>query len=407
MPIWEQPLGIGELKSLLAEGRAQVGKEQAARPIDMARAIASLGVAKGITSFQRFAYLERNGQARLAVPLSRVSVTERPRARLVDDLAGWMVRLQRLCHDKGSPGRIALVERVLSDAVFDALTHDDTPGRWQAVLKAAVAVEQLQAVGTAIKAGPIPRLTPEWVAACDDGSPEFRLALALGSASAGRRQDPLRHHWLPLKPGAQAFNKNDDRLAHDVRVVAHGREAVADLLAVLVRRCIEGEKQSRHPAIIAGWGTEATLPDLAAWVAGEVDVAHCLSLARAFMALDWQRWDAKKHGYKHAGLGDARPPEAWMQLRLCALPWPIGERDIAMDPGILLRLEVGDLDGALHIAAHRLQAHGIRPLVKNVLGGGALARLWGSALAFPVSQATAATLIETLQPQNKELSHAR
>ena len=30
--------------------------------------------------------------------------------------------------------------------------------------------------------GPIPTLSPEWIAACDDGTPELRLALSLAGA---------------------------------------------------------------------------------------------------------------------------------------------------------------------------------------------------------------------------------
>src|SRR5690606_13524501 len=115
------------------------------------------------------------------------------------------------------------LERRLTEAVFAALTHDPTPERWQAILRAAAAVEMLQASGSAIEAGPIPGLRPEWIAAIDDQSVDVRLAVALGSAAAAySRQrspiDPVRHHWLPLDKGALRFKTSDKRLQQDTRV---------------------------------------------------------------------------------------------------------------------------------------------------------------------------------------------
>jgi len=209
MPLWDRYLTLPELKNFLTEGRAQIGKVSASRPVDMARAISRLGVARGITAFQRYGYLERNGQANFAVPLGRIAVTARPRARLVDEIASWLDRLHRLARAKGAPSRLAHAERGLSDAVFAALTHDDSPALWQAILRAAVGVERLQSTGTAIKAGPIPTLSTEWLIACNDGSAEFRLAMSLGSAAGGYSRNngkpfnSIRHHWLPLEDGAR------------------------------------------------------------------------------------------------------------------------------------------------------------------------------------------------------------
>jgi len=80
---------LGEVKSLLSEGRAQIGRAPASRPVDMARAIARLGVARGITQFQRFAYLERNGRRTSQSPRPHPGC-RRPNSRLIDDLAPWL-----------------------------------------------------------------------------------------------------------------------------------------------------------------------------------------------------------------------------------------------------------------------------------------------------------------------------
>ena len=414
MPLWDRYLTLPELKNFLAEGRAQIGKVSASRPVDMARAISRLGVARGITAFQRYGYLERNGQANFAVPLGRIAVTARPRVRLVDELASWLDRLHRLARAKGAPTRLAHAERELSDAVFAALTHDDSPVHWQAILRAAVRVEGLQSTGTGIAAGPIPNLSVEWLTACSDGSPEFRLATALGSAAGSYSRDngkpfnSLRHHWLPLEAGSRRFRTSDKKLAHDVRVVAHGRDPEADLLAIIERRTIESaQKEDRHPRIQAAFGAGACLADLTAWIAGELDTVKCVDLARAFMAVDWSRWDPRTLNLTRHENGN-HPEEAWGALRLNALPWPLDkERDIPFDPAIVHRLGAGDLAGAVRLALLRLAAHGIQSTIRFGLGDAAVARRWGSALAFPISRHTAFRLLYQLQPQSKETHHDR
>lgn len=396
MPLWERPMSLGEVRELLAEGRAQIGARAATRPLDLARAVAQLGVARGLTSFERYGYLERNGQANLAVPLGRVSVSARPRARLIDDLDEWLNRLHRAARAKGAPARLQSVERQLADAVFAALTHDDNPARWQAVLTALTTVESAQAMGSGITAGPIPRLLPDWIAAADDGTAEFRLALALASAAAdykrdGHAIDPVRHHYVPLEPNARRFATQGNGLARDVRVVATGRDPVADLLAIVQRRLIESERQGgRRLALCAARGTAAHPTDLAALLAGHIDLHRCGALARALMALDWRAWCREGHGARLPADESHVPDDAWMALRLALLPWPLDrERDVPADPAIARRLAAGDATGALDIALRRLRAKGVPAAITVGTTDPAGARLWGAALAFPIHHDTA------------------
>ncbi len=396
MPLWNQPATFGDVSAVFCEGRIQLGRQIVHRPVDVARAISRIGVARGVESFERYGYLERNGQSTLAVPLGRVVVRENPLAYLVDDLAGWMDRLERK-KGKTPPSRVVQAERRLGDAVFTALTHDHTTSRWQAILLAAADIEAIQATGTAIGAGPIPPLLPEWVAAVDDGSPEVRLALALGSAAAshprnGRPVDPIRHHWLPLQDGARAFKVSDKRLSSDARVVATGRDAIRDLAAVAGRRLIEANMGGRRRSgLCALPECAARLDDLGAFLAGGLDIDLIVGLARAFMALRWDRW-GPKYATKsaRADVEVSGPDETWLALRLCVLPFPLDEsRDIPADERIVRLLISGRVEQALEIARRRLIAVGIRPPFQAGTASAETARLWAAAIAFPISQYTA------------------
>jgi CRISPR-associated protein Csx17 len=395
---------------MYGEARVQLDRQTANRPVDMARAISRLGVARGIESFVRYGYLERNGQSTLAVPLGRVQVRHHPRAYLIDDLGGWMDRVQRRSRDKNAPARLVHAERRLADAVFAALTHDHTPDRWQAILIASADIESLQATGTAIEAQPIPSLRPEWFTAVDDNSPEVRLALALGSAAAlykeGRPIDPIRHHWLPLERGARRFKTADKRLVNDPRVVAAGRDPIRDLASVVERRLVEaGMKGQRRLKLVAATGCGARLDDLARFLTGTLDLDKLLGLARAFMAIKWDQW-TRDHGPRTASSNDA-PAEAWLALRLANLAWALlPDRDIPAEPRIVRLLMSGDATRAIEIARTRLQSAGIRPPLRTGVTDPESARLWAAALAFPITRGSALRAAAILDPSMKGPLHA-
>jgi CRISPR-associated protein Csx17 len=410
LPMWGRPATFGEVAALFGEARVQLGRQTANRPVDAARAISRLGVARGINAFTRYGYLERNGQSTLAVPLGRISVREAPRSHLIDDLAPWMDRLQRLARDKHAPNRLVFAERRLANAVMASLMHDEAPDRWQAILFAAVEVEQLQATGCGFGAGPIPPLNPEWLAACGDGT-EARLAAALGSAAAEytkarSRRDPVRHHWLPLEPGAQQFRVSKDRLANDSRVVAIGRDALADCAAVVQRRITEASMLSqRRLPLVPAPGFGATLSDLAALLEGSIDFDLLLDLARAFMAVRWDAATAPRRGSVRTW-SDV-PPEPWLALRLASLPWPLPpDRIIPTESTIVRRLLAEDSAGAVSLALARLRSSGIRPPIQGGATDKYSGRRWAAALVFPIERGTALHAAAVFDPTLKGLSYA-
>ena len=73
MPLWSRPSSYAGVRQLFAEGRAQVGAKMVREPLDLARAVRRLGVARGIEAFQRYGCIERNGQSNISVPLGRVN----------------------------------------------------------------------------------------------------------------------------------------------------------------------------------------------------------------------------------------------------------------------------------------------------------------------------------------------
>ncbi len=419
MPLWSAPLTSRELRHLFAEGRAQLGSQAIKEPFDLARAVAALGVARGIVGFERYGYIERNGQSNLAVPLGRFSVpdTAAPRLACIDDLQGWLARLRRQARDAHAPVRLQHTERRLSDALFALVQHPDEAARWQSVLTALAGVELVMASGSGFAAGPVPRLRPEWAVAADDGSTTFRLALSCAMQAGefrrdGHPVDEIRRHALPLK--GSRFNTRSEglrqRLLSDPGMVMAGRDGTTDAIALVMRRLVESaQKGGRRLPLQAAQNTAARLDDLAALVAGDIDVNQVLLLARGLMAINAGKWAENPPLLISPPVSTFMPDDAWLAIRLALLPWPLPDgRRIGTDPAIVRRLAAGDAGSALDLALRRLRAAGITATIRGGMADLAIARRWAAALAFPITPLTAAYIARRLDPKTaQENTHAR
>ncbi len=196
MPLWRTTVTLAELRLLLSEGRVTVGRRAAKDGLDFARAVSGFGVDRGITDFQRYAFLMRSGKAYLATPLARIHVSRSLQADLLShlDRNAWLDRLRRFARDKNAPGRIQQLVRRLEDEIF-SLTQRGGRTVLQDILILLGKIQLVSAESAKAReaVAPIPCLGPEWVTEADDGSPEFRLACALAGMVS------MRHYIVPLK----------------------------------------------------------------------------------------------------------------------------------------------------------------------------------------------------------------
>ncbi|MGH3055311.1 MAG: type I-G CRISPR-associated protein Cas8g1/Csx17, partial [Gaiellaceae bacterium] len=186
LPLWKRFTSVKEVQQLLAEGRVTVRRRRATTGLDFARAAATLGVDRGISSFERFAFLQRNGQSFFATPLGAFDVTERTEVNLLGELDDWLDRLHRACRGTAPPPRFLSALRRIDATVFE-LCQRGGRGRMTQVLCALGNVEHELSNAERFRKTekrtihPVPILSPMWINACDDGTREFRLALALAS----------------------------------------------------------------------------------------------------------------------------------------------------------------------------------------------------------------------------------
>lgn len=417
-PLWERPASAREIQALLIEGRSQLDRRPAENSLDMARAIARLGIARGISSFERYGYLERNGKSNYAVPLGRWEVRAEPRGALLDDLElqDWWPRLRRACRTERAPRSLVTLEHRLSDLALEALARGGDARRWQQVLRCLSNLEsQLVASGAFTakeRLQPLPPLGPGWLEAVDDGSPELRLALTLALSGAahdrdGRAIDSTRAHWLPLDRFGR-FRVTEKALANEPRVVVTGLSAERDLVAIVQRRLIEARtpqaaasvgRASAFLPLVARKGFEARLEDLAVLVDGGVDSVRVLELARGLAALDPTRLSA--HPSRARLDLDAFDP-VWAAIRLAHERGLSDGRRFTLDPAIARSLSAGDLGRAYEIARLRLSAGGLRPALRVAGADPSRARRVAASLAFPISIRLADLMARELDPAGAE-----
>lgn len=372
LPLWAAPASIREVRRLFAEGRATVGSGDRARPassaLDFARAVAALGVDRGIDAFVRIGFQVRNGLAYFATPLGRFATDEVEVARLLDHVDGWFNRFRRKSIGRGVPARVALARRRLEKAMFEAVVS----GALGPVLLELGDAEKALALSLTFSSKaflrPVPSLPVAWASAAWDGSIEQRLAAALSTCPA------IRRRLIPLDKSGRDFGRTDD-----VSVVFTTRPLVENLQALLLREEVEAIQQEHGPGEESAVA-RCSLSDIAHFIAGDIDDVLVERWLRALVLIDGVLPTEGLAG-THRSL---KPPAAFAVLVLVHHR-RIGSDLIPRTTGVLARACAGDAVRATEAAVRRLNSCA-RPLpVRSIVEPRDRMRRIAAALAFPLT----------------------
>ncbi|MEX1028247.1 MAG: type I-U CRISPR-associated protein Csx17 [Candidatus Paceibacterota bacterium] len=403
MPVWAQPAGFEAVSHVLSEGRVDVGRRRARNGVDFARAISSVGVDRGIQSFQRFGFQQRNGLSYFAVPLGRFDVTAPSKvSSLLGRLDVWLDRFRRAATGQHAPGRATTALRRLESAIIEACQRS-SDGTAQRILIALSEAEAAIAISPKLREAdypvpPVPLLPPPWLnAAYDPSAPdacEFRLAAALASLGTNRN-DPLgafRRHVEPIDyPRLNGTNRRSVWAKHadDPAVVWSGANLIRNMNAVLHRRLIDSvrSEQSTSGAALHG-RCPARSGDVFRFVERDVDDERIESLTRGLMLLDWEAVQWSDIPWRLTA-DDPVPSAAYCLMKLCFLPHKIPAPDgsqveVKLMPQIARRAIAGDLAGATELASRRLYASGFNPAVDLIGGDRETAQRTAAAILFPL-----------------------
>ncbi|HEX4417298.1 MAG TPA: type I-U CRISPR-associated protein Csx17 [Kofleriaceae bacterium] len=392
LPLWSRPAGMRELGALFAEGRAKVNGHTARTAVDFARAIAGLGVDRGISAFERFGFHVRNGLSYFATPLGRWTVTRQKPADLLLEIDRWLDGVRGAANGKFAPASLRRAASEL-DAAILALCQRGGPQRVTHVLSAIGEVEAVGARSPKAREAiaPAPVLSPAWAGEADDRSPEYRLARAFASIG-------LREHLVPVRAAAPWQWLKDP----DGRTVWSDADLVRNLHAVLLRREVDNGRPAtptmRSPVPVQ-W---AALDDVAAFIAGETDDERLVALLRGLSLIAW----AKVAPVAPAA-SSRLPPAAFSLLYLAHSRRPAPDLPLLATPGLVAKAAAGDLLEATARARRRLIGAGLVPICGPISLPAVEARRVAAALLFPIAPADCARLrAMVLRPAKETTPHA-
>jgi CRISPR-associated protein Csx17 len=422
MPLWSTPFSIDELRCLLAEGRAALNGKATRDGLDFARAVAHLGVDRGIDNFQRYGFLMRSGKAFLATPLNRVKVHRNPNADLIDKLEdrGWLASVQRYARDESAPNAFRSAARQLDMALF-ALTQHASRRTVQMVLRQLGRIEAV--LGSSSKSqeavrSPVPRLPRDWAIKAGgeqiDDSFEFRIAVALsGLRVVNERQQIILHARRHLAKVSETRNKSGDWDWEPTSMLTTWGVGPLErnLAALLHRRRLEAIKAGAEGEVLAS-DTGATCDDIATFLAGETDDARIAELFAGLACVD-----LRDLGYPKGNREPVLPP-AFALLKIfftsekllhsLKLDWLPMDCTVRLPAEIPARLAADDVQSAVALAWNRLRSFGAKlPGRHPPRVVGAVGPRWLAALCIPLSFAETGYLIRSLHLEAKESTAAQ
>lgn len=299
-PLWDAPLDLARVQRLFAEGRISWSGRQARTGLDAVRAVKSLGIDVGIRQFVRHVVSERMGQSPLAVPVGRVDVADRTaETNVLASLDGWTDRLRRAASANTAPQALVDAAHRVDRAMFAA-----TSGRASDLQQLLVEVARAEgACGRTERGradGPVPPVpwlpAKQWLPLLDDGTPELRLAAALGTAHDrdGATVNLIRTLVRPIDSvpaGADRFGLPRWRRC-EALVPGFGTrpvtEVLADCLVARSERDVERDRSAGPELGARPWFSRGIAPapgDTERLAADELDEQRLASLIGALLVL--------------------------------------------------------------------------------------------------------------------------
>lgn len=407
-PLWGAPSSLPELQMMLAEGRVTLGGKRARDGIGVARAIAKLGVDRGISAFQRFGIYERRGQGYyVAAPLARIPVRRNTTADLIDQLDGngWLYKFRKLAKQT-STARLRDVARRLDDSLFDLARFSDPRYVQQVLIVLGQAQGYLaSSPGARENCPPVPRLSVAWSTAADDRSAAFRISAALAGLHLQPDDDvkrpsmPMAVHFAPVDPdGKSGWPKDPNSAA----MIWHAGDLSRNLYAVAQRRLLGAQRDGDGGKPFAHFAT-APLAHIAEWLASpamdtQVDaLLRGLALARIPRGFAGKAPAATPLPATFAALKPLFCTE--QQLRDCDL-LTTGAH-LPLEPAMLKRLWLGSAD-AMRYATRRLLAAGLHVDTSNIDATAIDSRRLLAALLIPIANEDLKRLLKPLQPSTRD-----
>lgn len=392
LPVWRRPASLPALRRLLAEGRTQDGRHQARAGREMMRAVADVGVDRGITAFERVVYAERFGRNYVAVSAGSVDVRAVRSVELLRSSDTWLQRVRSIdtASVRACLGRLERAAAEVSTGSDERAALE----RWLLALgETQLAVGRRpasRAVSEPSHVRPLGGLPRRIVTSLPD-SAEHRLARALACVGRGLGELGLRSLVEPVTPARGGSFAWDPQGARSSIPLARAEVVLIQLAASAADALAAVPPQQR-----------ARLADIEAFLVGETDDERLVRLAFVFTLCAPCEQRRSRAARSPGGIDRLY---ALARLATCdreaqrpgGSPLPVQPA-----PEVVPVLASGHARAAARLAARRLRADGLAPLrsLEAIERRPAEARRIAAALAFPLHPEDRAVLeLASLTPE--------
>jgi len=394
-PEWSAPARLDEITHLLAEGRAEWNERPAGSGLDFARAVATLGVDRGIDAFERHLFVDRHGQNPLAVPAGRIKVSPRPGVRLLARLDAWLDRLRRA----ELPSQVQARLRGVEQALFSHARSGESNQLTEVIAAVGRCHEAVARSGAVRRAVPPLRMTCgpallDELRVAAENDAELRIALTFATAHDNERKLSLRTLLSPVTaeppvPRTRTRRTGDaDTPGGKADTPGRGPDwtgqpVLAPLSAGLGTALAEAARRRGLPGVVKEvvpdlesavkgvrigfqWGTRVDATTVHSFVAGEFDDYRIADLLAGLLTVDWSATtDEVLSGVP------ARSEPALLDPGVDLLLPFTGTKQIRLPATTLLRpgsewpalLQAGHTAEVLADAARRLRIAGLRYVI--------------------------------------------
>jgi len=361
LPIWRNPASWPEIRHLFGEGRSTVGRRVSANGLDFSRAAGTLGVDRGIESFERHVFLKRRGDSFIALPAGRISVGYKPQLEILNELDPILNRIRRFLSEfkKNVPPSFGAAFRRIENTIYDC-SRDPTPETFSKVARAfgnfeSRIAQRDRSLEPNLKR-PLFGISPRWLGECDDGGIEIRLAAALASIKYTSGVGDMRSVMSGTDPKYPWTWSETGR-----KSTWHGQTLADRLAGVLVRRIQEAERLS-SPRFPAESFLSVSPHDIMPFIRGEYDADKMEELLWFFTLINWRAGGlAEIRGRWSSPVLRVPLSRTWCLLKLLHTPHQVRKASLRREPRIISLLSADRVREACDIAKRRLAVNGVRP----------------------------------------------
>lgn len=362
LPAWHKPASYREVKYLFGEGRSEVGGKQAQTGLEFSRAVASLGVDRGIKTFERFTFLERRGKSYVALPAGRFSVQYNPGVELLNEVDLLTTPLERFLREfRNAPAIYLSAKRQIDEAIFSC-TRQPEPRQFSSLVRALGRMERLIAFRDRSKKPSLPRplygLSPRWITLADDGTIEARISAAVASIRSTGKVGTIRSNLADTAPASPSRWGEQGGQQH-----WFGSNLCERLGGVLNRRITDAEKLNA-PLMPLESEISLTPFDVMPYLWGTTDDIKIEELLWGFSLINWRKQGLSVVQRQiNTPLVELPLSRTWALLKLLHLPRRIRDITIKHEPRIVRLLSAGRIGEAIEVAFHRLRVSQLNPLI--------------------------------------------